>query len=253
MSIPLCTLAAALAFASPTVTVDRAQAAPGERLLVRLAGWPAGTVTIELCGPAGCAVDAGAQTYVPRSGAGGAPLAVTAPPGGCPCVVRVRSLDGAATATTPVSVTGASATTAWESSGVSDPVLTTVEVEDDAWLGWPTRRTLVLHLRNDGAAPAPVALSVTAGRGSAPTGFVPAPRQPDLAPGEARTVRVPVDVPLLPLGRYTVAGEVTGAGSTTRFTATTATYPWFLPGLLGLLVTALAVREIRFKRKGATP
>jgi hypothetical protein len=44
--------------------------------------------------------------------------------------------------------------------------------------------------------------------------------------------------------------EVTSAGSATRFTAT---YPWALPGLLGLLVTALAVKEIRFRRKGATP
>lgn len=253
MSIPLCTLAAALAFASPAVSVDRAQAAPGERLLVRLAGWPAGSVTIELCGPAGCAVDAGAQTYVPRSGAGGAPLAVTAPPGGCPCVVRVRSLDGAATATAPVDIAGATAATASTMSGISDPILATVDIEEDAWLGWPTRRTLVLRLRNDGTSPAPVTLSVTAGRGTAPTGFVPAPRQPDLEPGEVRTVRVPVDVPLFALGRYTVAGEVTGAGGTTRFTASTGTYPWVLPGLLGLLVAALAAREIRYRKKGTTP
>ncbi|MFC0531848.1 hypothetical protein [Phytohabitans kaempferiae] len=266
MSTPLWILAAALALApapaapaAPAVTADRAQAAPGDRVLVRLAAWPPGTVTVELCGgapdggSAGCAMDSAVQTYVSPTGTAGTALTVAAPPGGCPCAIRATSLDRATVATTPFAVTGAAAPSASGGRSQAAPVLVAASLDGGgSWpdrLGWASTRTLVLRLRNDSPAPAPVALSVTAGRGSAPTGFVAAPAVPDLAPGEERTIAVPVELPPLSTGTYTVTGEVTSAGSTVQVVATTARYPWGVPVVLALAVTALAVTAWRRRRR----
>jgi hypothetical protein len=262
----------ALAPSAPTVAVDRTTVAPGDRVLVRLTGWPAGTATIEVCGAAaagsaGCAIDASVQTYVSAKGVGGAPLTVVAPPGGCPCVVRVTALAGGATATTPLTVTGAPVTVTGgvpapapvtgDASAVpaparvtgGAPVVTGVAVEREgswpAWFGGPARRTLVLRVRNDAPAPAAVALSITAGRGTAPTGFVVPPDVPDLAPGGEREIRVPVSLPAPAVGTYTIAGEVTSAGHTARFAATTDHHPWGIPALLAALLAALSLPLLR--------
>lgn len=256
MSAPLWTVAVtvvALAAPAPSVTADRARATTGDRVLVRLAGWPPGTVTVEVCG-ARCAVDTAVQTYVPRSGTAGVPLTVAAPPGGCPCTVRATSLDRATTAATPLDVTSATPPAVVPPVG---GVLAVVEASLDggrSWrarLGWPAPRTLVLRLRNDTAVAAPVALSLAAGRGAHPTGFVAAPDVPDLAPGEERTVSVPVDLPAPAVGTHTVAAEVTSAGRTVHIAATAASYPWAVPGVLALAVAALARSAWRHRRRSA--
>ena len=82
--IALLPLALAGAAAAPQVTVDADSATVGERTLVRLAGWPAGNVLVEVCGneaargSADCAVASAAQTYVPDSGDSVVRLTVTA-------------------------------------------------------------------------------------------------------------------------------------------------------------------------------
>ncbi|MBL6280485.1 hypothetical protein JMF97_30510, partial [Micromonospora fiedleri] len=88
----------------PHVGVDRAEARPGEQVLVRLTGWPDGTVRIELCGagaPARCAVDSSAQVHLPAGGPGGPPLTVRGPPGRCPCTGRVTTPAASRPASAP--------------------------------------------------------------------------------------------------------------------------------------------------------
>lgn len=250
MSAPLWTAVAAAAAlsmaASPSVTADRTTAAPGDRVQVRLAAWPPGNVTVELCGAAGCAVDQSVQTYVPPTGKAGTVLTVSAPPSGCPCRIRVTSLDRATTASVPITVTGTPTVAAPTAAAMTGPAVVSATVDGGtSWrarLGWPERRDLVLRLRNDATVPVPVGLSLAVGRGDDPTGFVPAPAVPDLAPGEERTVTVPVDLPVTTVGRYTIDAEVASSGTTVHIVATTERYPWALPIALALAVAALAWR-----------
>lgn len=245
----------------PRVSVDRAEAKPGERVLVRLTGWPVGTVRIELCDagtPPRCAVDSSAQIHLPAGGAGGTPLTVAAPPGGCPCRVRATTLDSRLSATAPLAVTGVppSAGDTPRQAATRPPTVTAAHLERaDGWtahFGAPARRTLVLRLRNEQPAPASVAWSFSVGRGPDPTGFVTAADPAEFAAGEEREIRVPVTLPALAVGDYQIHGEIVTAGATSRVTASTDHQPWGLAGLLGLVVTALAAAELR-RRRGRHP
>ncbi|BCJ62257.1 hypothetical protein [Micromonospora endophytica] len=240
---------------APQVTLDRAEAAPGEQVQVRLTGWPTGTVVIELCGsggPARCARDTSAQIHVPGGGAGGAPLTVSVPPGGCPCQLRVSTLDTRFSVDVPLLVSGAappdSGTVRQAATG--PPVVVGASVERDrgwpARFGAPARRTVVLRLRNEQAAPAAVALSFRVGRAPSPTGFVAPPAVPDLAPGEERVIRIPVTLPALALGSYEIHGEIVTAGTAHLVVVTTDHHPWGLAGLLALAaLTLLPTRRPR--------
>ncbi|MFI6821635.1 hypothetical protein ACIBJE_11875 [Micromonospora sp. NPDC050187] len=248
--------------AAPTVTLDRAEVRPGGRVLVRLTGWPAGTVVIEVCGtvPTGCAVDSSVQTHLSGTGLGGAALTAAVPPGGCPCQVRVTTLDRRLTAAAPLALTGAPGARpapAGEHRATTPPVVTAVAIErDPGWwsrLGGPARITLVVRLRNDGTAPAAVTLSVTVGRGDDPSGFVPPPTVPDLAVGEERAVRVPVSLPALALGTWTIEGRVVTAGVAAPFRASVESRPWGPTALLGVAVVVLLAVELRRRRPRTGP
>ncbi|MER5457163.1 hypothetical protein ABT008_20475 [Micromonospora sp. NPDC002389] len=238
----------------PRVTLDRAEARPGEQVLVRLTGWPAGTVVIELCDagtPPRCAVDTSAQIHLPGTGAGGTPLTVAAPPDGCPCRVRVRTMEGRPAASAPLRVTGATRQSGgtFRQTGTRPPVVVGAHVERDG--GWPAlfgasaQRTVVLRLRNDEPVPVAVALSFTVGRGPEPTGFVASPDTPDLAAGEERLVRIPMTLPAPAVGDYRIHGEVVTSGAARRVEATTDHQPWGLAGLLGLALLVPVAAEVR--------
>ncbi|RIV39115.1 hypothetical protein [Micromonospora radicis] len=246
----------------PRVGLDRSEAKPGERVLVRLTGWPAGTVVIELCDagtPPRCAVDTSAQIHLPGTGSGGAPLTVAAPPGGCPCRVRVTTLDTRLSAGAALVVTGARPTAvgAAAPTAIRPVVIADAQLErDDGWaayFGLASRRTLVLRLRNEQAAPAPVSWSFSVGRGPEPTGFVVPPVPPDLGAGEEREVRIPVALPAPALGAYQIHGEIVTAGTSSRVTASTEHQPWGLAGLLGLVAAVLAATEVRRHRARSAP
>ncbi|MEW2476382.1 hypothetical protein AB0875_21590 [Micromonospora gifhornensis] len=255
LSISALALVAALALTGapdpgPQVGVDRAEAKPGEQVLVRLTGWPGGTVRIELCGagtPTRCAVDSSAQIHLPAGGAGGTPLTVVAPPGGCPCQVRVTTLDNSLSATAPLVVTGAPAPVddTVRQAATRPPTVLAAHLERaDGWtahFGAPARRTLVLRLRNEQPAPVNVAWSFSVGRGPDPTGFVTPPEPDEFAAGEEREVRVPVTLPAFAVGTYQIHGDIVTAGATSRVTASTDHQPWGLAGMLGFVLTALAV------------
>lgn len=99
--------------AEPALALDRLAAPVGDAVLVRLAGWPAGVVMIELCGGAAlggsadCLVAASAITAIGTDGTGMALLRVRVPPTPCPCVVRARSVIGGTTRAVPLIVRGA--------------------------------------------------------------------------------------------------------------------------------------------------
>ncbi|MGW4460745.1 hypothetical protein [Micromonospora sp. NPDC004704] len=252
---------------APVITIDRDRTAPGDRIMVRLGGWPAGTTAVEICGNNGrrgsadCAVHDSLQTYVSTAGTATITLTVTAPPVGCPCVVRVTSLNGSLGGTVPVVVAGVTAPpvppeTMAASPGVAAIEVTRVAVTGDwswpALLGGPATRILLVDVRNNGTAPVvEPAITVTLGRGANPTGFVPPPLLDTLQPGEQRTVRLPMTIGAPAVGSYTVRGEVGGPDGPARFSATIVSYPWGLVGVAAVLVAAFALAELRRSRRPA--
>ncbi|MFI6514259.1 hypothetical protein ACIBF1_01705 [Spirillospora sp. NPDC050679] len=245
---------APMASAAPRVELDRSAVKAGQTLTVKLTGWAAGNVVVELCGnearrgTADCAVGTSATTFVQAEKTATVMLNVAKPPIGCPCVVAVRPVAGGAPVTAPVKVAGMATLPSPELGAVAGSRrITVLKVSVDGsgaaeQFGGPARRTLRFTVRNDGAtAVTDPPLSLAAGRGADPTSIVDAPPLGTLAPGEERSYQVPFTLGAPAFGRYAVRGEITGLDEPIAFTGHTASYPWAVPvaGLLLLMVAFL--------------
>lgn len=237
--------------ADATVTVDKLVVRLGERVTVRLAGWPQGNVALEICGNLAqrgsidCAAGAGTTLAVDATGAAMGLVPVTKPPVGCPCVVRARPSGAGAARLAAIGVIGvpvlkAKLVTTAEPTTVA---AVTYRISGPGFFeqwGGPALRTLSVTVRNTGKVPVPEPrLSVQTGR----PGQTSARRSPlamgSLAPGEERSYDLPVMFDAPAWGRYTVRGEVLGADRTVAFYAHTNAYPWGL-GVVVLIVLVLA-------------
>lgn len=244
---------AAVAGAGPVVTLDPAEAAVGEPVTVRLAGWSAGSVVVELCGNQGrrgsldCLVSGGVTASVSRDGAATASVRVRRPPVGCPCVVRVRPIIGGAVRTAPLVIAGV-AVGKPSSAGTRKPITPAVthaelsETSDSSGSLFilAAHRTLVVTIRNGSTTSvAEPRLSLTAGRPGRTTVVVEAPPILPLSPGEQRTYRIPVTFDAPVWGRYTVRGELAGTGEPVVFHTHTSSYPWAILASPLLMIAGL--------------
>ncbi|GAA0811246.1 class E sortase [Spirilliplanes yamanashiensis] len=243
----------AQAKADPAVAVSVRTARLGETVTARLTGWPAGVVTVALCGnearggSADCAVAASSAAGVPAGGGASVALRLAAPPVGCPCVVRAATATGAVTATAAIDVEDVpdNATVSLTRPGAGgtrtlavDAVRVSGRWSLGALLGGPADRTLRVQLRNTGTAAVVPELSLDLGRAAG--GASPAPvRVAALQPGEARAVEVPFTVAAPAVGAYDLAGRVDGADATVTFAARTSAWPWLLPVALPAFVLFL--------------
>ncbi|WP_289009942.1 hypothetical protein [uncultured Thermomonospora sp.] len=261
-AVALLALPAAPAHAEPAIRLDRTTVKVGQTLTVRLVGWPAGNVLVELCGNEGlrgtvdCAVASSASTYVQEGRTATVMLSVGKPPIGCPCVVSVRPVSGGTARTVPIKVSGVPTLSEAErrtaTAAGSSRKLTATKVTvtgggpGEAWFGGTAHRTLRVTLRNEGTATlTDPPLSLTVGRGPEPTEPITAPALGTLAPGQERTYAIPFSVGAPAFGRYTVRGEITGLDEPISFTAHTSSYPWALPVLAALVLplTGLTARR----------
>lgn len=242
---------------APGASLDATEVEVGDQLVVRLAGWPAGPVLVELCGneaargTVDCAVLAAVQSYVGGDGEAVVPLPVAGPPVPCPCVVRVRDLAGATTVSLPIAVDGFTAAPADPPArppgalAVTDLAVTDLAVTGQwSWaglFGGPAPRTIHLTLSNHGddeVADPPLELLV--GRGDHPTMLAPAPDLATIGPGAEVSYRLPVTLPPVTFGRYTIRGEVAGE----VFLAETTSYPWGWPAVLAVMAAAALVARL---------
>ncbi|MEV4626555.1 hypothetical protein AB0J90_09750 [Micromonospora sp. NPDC049523] len=259
VALPANAPAALAARAEPSIVLDRAEVAVGDQLAVRLAGWPAGNVQVELCGNEAqrgsidCAVGGAASAAVLPDGSGAVALTVPAPPGACPCVIRVRPVAGGETRTAPVAVKGVPVRTAPPAAPVPTELAASGVRIVGAGSPWaalfagPAHRTVKVTLRNPGQAPVlSPRLALTSGRPGRTTVIVAAPPVGLLAPGQERTFDLPVTFGAPTWGRYTVRGELLGADQPEVFYAHTHSYPW---GLILLPVLALAYATVRWSRR----
>ncbi|MFV2173016.1 hypothetical protein ACFHW2_24975 [Actinomadura sp. LOL_016] len=261
--------AAHAAPAEPRIGLDRESVDPGERVTVKLTGWPAGNVMAELCGnrarrgTVDCAVGSSAGTFVRAGRPATVVLKAAKPPVGCPCVIAVRPVTGGEPRTVPITVTGVPTLAAAEAPATGRPTtrrLTATRVRvtgggpGPGWLAGTADRTLRVTLRNNGtAALTDPALTLTAGRGDQPARIIDAPPLGTLAPGAERTYAIPVTLDAPAFGRYTIRGEIAGLDEPIAFTAEAASYPWAFPILGALLVPVplLTARRRTSRASGA--
>jgi sortase A len=250
---------------TPTVELDAQVAGTGDDVGFGLHGFASGPVSVAFCGggaargSSDCDLAGSVVVAVGADGSAEGRVRVVDPPVPCPCVVRAVAAQGGAAATAGLVVTG----TATAEEAVPAPALgsnsaslsvrsaAVVAAEDPgavvtSVLGGPTRRNLELVLVNDG----PVAVtdppvSIFLGRDATGGEIIEPIAVGTLEPGQSRTYEVPVELPVLGVGRYVVAGHIDGLSVPVVFAADTTTIPWLAMGLVAFGVIWVAIRAWR--------
>lgn len=263
--------AAQSVFDGPTVTLERAEEQPGERLAMTISGFTSRVVDITVCGNEarrGSADCDNRATRTRETNADRTPVTaevlVTAPPAACPCIVRVASRDNGEIAVAPLVVVGHPV--AEVEGAVGSPIPLAVDVRAELTnsgdvrraLGGPSTYRLQVQVRNESTFTIDnVALSATLSRGF--PGDVRSIEIADpgsLAAGEAWDEVVEVRVPSVTFGTIEWTATASGQGPAVSATDATSAQPWLLmlvAVLLALDLIALLVRFVnRTRRRVAT-
>jgi hypothetical protein len=248
---------------TPTAVISQQNVAIGDVVDISGDGWPPGSlVVIEVCGclGAGGSLDRAVPTPergVDRDGRFRIPVMVTAPPTPCPCAVIVTGLSGTQPLVLPLTIEGVPVEPGGESAPAPALVVEAARLEGSgpwtAWFGAHASRTFVLTVRNTGAAPADARLTLVAGPGDNPHGWVSMTQPGRLDPGERNTLRTPVRFDPLGFGRHVVAGEIAAPGTEVPFQVGTSIHPWrlYAVALVGL-GAIVAATFTRLRRRGTS-
>ncbi len=250
--------------ADPTLRPGTDVATPGDTVVVRLEGWPAGPVDVTVCGNAArrgsedCALVGGQAVAVRPTGVTSLDLPITTPPVPCPCVLRASTAGSDVVLTVPIDLRGVPTGTELPpdpsgSRGENLTVHATLQAAAQhgpaSWapvFAGPVRRTLLVTLENRGtAALTNLRVVGTVGRGASSGEPIPVRRVARLEPGKRRTVSLPVRISAPAWGDYVVAGRVYGSDEAVAFRVKTTNDAWGLALLLplALLVMAHALRR----------
>jgi hypothetical protein len=232
---------------SPSATASTQIASVGQLVTLTGAGWtPVGdTVSVQICGQdavdlsSDCDQSNEVTAAIRTDGVFYAGLSVKDPPVACPCVFLVSD-PGGQSKTLPLQIAGAPMSTVPPPQPSSAPATVTANLTTptsvSSWFGGPRHVTLVVRVTNVSAAtfPAPV-VAITVGRGTRPTQFAAGGSLAAVPPGASRIDRIPVTIPAVTYGHYTVRVNVgTGLG-TVAASVPTSSWPW------GWLVVAVAL------------
>ncbi|WP_432897283.1 hypothetical protein ACQP1S_19240 [Micromonospora matsumotoense] len=252
------------AAAGPGVTLPAGALRVGQRVLVSLDGWPAGTVQIEVCGNAAqrgaldCATGAATHGQVPPVGRATLPVLLAAPPVACPCVLRVRTPTGTATAVADLTLAGVTAP-AVAPTAPAELTLVALRAADRSgprgWFGLPGVLAVRITVHNPGPQEiTDPAFQLTVGPPGRARTIVAAPAVGTIAAGQTREYHVAVPTDAAPFGRYEVDGRIAVPGRPLAFTVSAARRPWGLPVAAAVLtVVLLLARPARRPPPGATP
>jgi hypothetical protein len=263
------------AASGPSVVSDQPGAAPGTSVLVRVVDWPSGSVvTVVVCGNAGrrgsqdCDLLSGQSVHTRGPSPEYVLLPVALPPAPCPCVVRASDVTSLVVALAPFDVIGAPTApiVGPESVVAAVPLTVRAEVHQERGsffnrlrrvLGGPSHRRLVLELHNTSGAPLS-GVVVTAALGRHATGGSPldAPAVADLAPGERRSIELPLDLEAPVHGRYVVSGQAFTGGQAVPFATTVHYVPWALlvmAGLVAVAVVGVVLLAVRHRERARRP
>jgi len=247
----------------PVASVDRDEVEPGERVFVRLDGFAATSVTIEVCGnqarrgssdcnmaaSEGLRIDEGDEPTVSQ-------LPIAVPPTTCPCVLRISSRDTGEIAVVPIVITGHPVGPVIEGPTIEGLVEVTLEAREapegliDAVrsaLGGPAPYEVTVSVRNRSVETLRAAqLSGTAKRSETDTLAVLEFADPGpIAPGQTWQQTVTVVVPSPSFGAVQWQVAVTGAGPTVKADTDTRHRPLLLIVLVMTAVMLIATVLMR--------
>lgn len=226
----------------PDVTLSTAQADVGETITVSGNGWPRGKeVAVSICQDPGgskaltCA-SASQGVLVSWDGYFSTELEVVAPEGGCPCVVAVDSPSVPPVTSDLRIVTGDGTSLAAPDGLVIEEARLVGGHGPATWFGGAAKPDLELTLHNGGAGRAEMSIRLLWRDGLESPVTVPVSPVPALAPGETRTVVVPLAFESWSQGGHTVEGTVTTDETVLPFKTAMTVAPW---GLYAVVVLAM--------------
>lgn len=257
------------AAAGPTISLDRAVVAPGEPVIVTLAGFTGSSITVAVCGnlakrgSADCNMAASTSEDIDRrSETTLTQMFVAPPPATCPCLVRASSTSHHEFAVTAIELVG------HPTGPVVDPEPgPLIELDVDAaragggFVGWgraalggPTSYRVTVSVRNlTTEVLSGVVVSGSAVRGgntdAVPLGLLP---PGPIGPGQRWTTTVDAELPAPVLGRYVWQVTAAGAGAPVKAQYEVRQVPVLLLLLVSVLVVDVSVvvrRSLRRRRE----
>ncbi len=260
--------AAAVGEHSPSVTTSSAGARLGQSVVVTLAGFHGGGVTLAVCGnlagrgSSDCDVShsIGVGTTGPSPGPTLIDFTITSPPVPCPCVVLATGVTGAEAASTPIAI-GDVGQAPLAASGSVPALAVTARLRDGsrsvtsrlrALLGGRETRSVEVTVRNTRSESLDrVAFGGAVGKGTDLTPFW-VPTVAPLAGGEERSYTIPTTLAAPAWGRYTWEVAAFGAGPAQQRRLSERIVPWGLVVLVAALTVDLtAFGVVRVRRRGA--
>lgn len=242
----------------PTVWLDRAEATPGDSVIVTVSGFDARPVTISVCGnearrgSVDCDMRGSRARETQPDGPIGTGLTVSAPPTPCPCIVRVSTQDNRMIAVAPIVIVGHPVADVVGASTADQPLIADIVAESASAavgdqlrssLGGPTTYDVTVRVTNTATfeiADATVAATFTRGRFD-DTRNIDLPNPGPLAPGQTWEKTVTVDVPALTFGDVEWSATVSGQGPAATATDSTSSRPLLLYVLGMILVIDLMI------------
>lgn len=242
----------------PTVSLDRAEAAPGDSLIVTVSGFDARPVTISVCGnearrgSADCDMRGSRARETQPDGPIGTDLTVTAPPTPCPCIVRVSTQDNRMIGVAPIVIIGHPVADVVGASPSDQPLIADIVAEPASVgvsdqlrssLGGSTTYDVTVRVTNTAAfeiLDVAVAATFTRGRFD-DTRNIDVPNPGPLAPGQTWEETVAVDVPALTFGDVEWTATASGQGPAVTATDSTSSRPVLLYVLGTILVIDLTI------------
>jgi hypothetical protein len=268
-------VAAQSQLSGPTVSLDRYELAPGERVRLTIAGFRSEVVNMAFCGNEGRrgSIDCNVRgTQARETEPGGVPviaeMPVAVPPVACPCIVRVSSQDNLEVAVVPITLVGHPVAEVVGGSEFNTPLFVDIVAnaapegmgdELRSSLGGSTTYDVTIQVRNTATFEIErVALAATFTRlRYDDIRSIEIPDPGALEPGETWEQTVQVDVPSLTFGDVEWGATASGQGPSVTAIDTTTTTPVLLI-VLGVVllvdVVLLAVRLLmRMRRRRSTP
>jgi hypothetical protein len=242
----------------PTVSIDRSEAAPGDSVIVTVAGFDARPVTISVCGnearrgSVDCDMRGSRARETQPDGPIGTDLTVSAPPTPCPCIVRVSTQDNRMIAVAPIVIIGHPVAEVVGASPADQPLLvdivanpasTGVSDQLRSSLGGPTSYDVTVRVTNTATfeiADVAVAATFTLGRFD-DTRNIDVPNPGPLAAGQTWEETVPVDVPALTFGDVGWSATASGQGPAVTASDSTSSRPVLLYVVGAILLVDLTI------------
>jgi hypothetical protein len=247
----------------PTITVDRADASPGDNVVVQLSGWKTHTVTVSVCGNA-AARGSGDCNMVASEGIGllrdkdisTRDFVVTAPPTPCPCVLRASSATNDEVAVAPMELIGHPVGPI-VGSPAREPVRVAVSARRApdglvaalrAGLGGATPYEVTVTVENVSTQPvSSLALGGSATlRGDRDVTELSLPATGEIGPGETWRHTVAAELPAPVIGEVTWQVTASGAGAPVTAEESTNSLPVLLVVLI--LVFVMDMFAIAWRR-----